>query len=464
MPETSAKSEASRALTLNELTEAVRGSAAALRCRRRLQPGGGEGDKVFPPTFAGAVYAVEQRRVPGREEAVTCVLLDSVQSQANRMELALQEDLDASRIALPVIEVDFSGADLPEPVGRVTGLQVPHRIADAILRDSELKGTPFRASSVAGALNHATPLNATAIYALCPTALVFGMWDSTGPKGGLGAKFERAMVSEVIGIGAQFGLKTASRIDPLITKTKGIVLYRTTDGGWTLDEARAAVKDKKPVKLGKDGKVSEANLGNVTPSFSKYTKGAEGFDPMKSGSVEIDYSIRAGQDEFAIRNRSQAETQPARENQIAPGGVTIEYAEQTTTLSLICLRRLCFPVESPRPDQGAANAAGRVVLAALGLCAATLAFESGMGLRSRCLLWPDGPMEWELLATPGKKPERFVVNSDVARSLLAGAVAAAEKAGLTWQKEAVALKPSAELAKLVRLSQEQAMKQGPEEP
>jgi CRISPR-associated protein Csb1 len=70
-------------LTFDDLKAAVSGGAAAFRCRRRLQPGGGEGDKVFPPTFAGAVYAVEQRRIAGREQPVTCVLLDSVQSQAN---------------------------------------------------------------------------------------------------------------------------------------------------------------------------------------------------------------------------------------------------------------------------------------------------------------------------------------------------------------------------------------------
>ncbi len=92
------------ALTFDELKEAVGGTAAAFRCRRRLQPAGGEGDKVFPPTFAGAVYAVEQRRVPGRDAPVTCVLLDSVQSQANRMESALQEAVEAGKIQLPLVE------------------------------------------------------------------------------------------------------------------------------------------------------------------------------------------------------------------------------------------------------------------------------------------------------------------------------------------------------------------------
>lgn len=455
-----------RELTLSELMAAVSGTAAAFRCRRRLQPGGGEGDKVFPPTFMGAVYAIEQRRVPGEAQPLTCVLLDSVQSQANRMEQGLQEALDAGEIAIPVIEVDFSGAALLDPIEKVTSLQVPHRLADAILRDSEHEGKPFRDSDIARAVNRATPLNATPIYQLCPSALVFGMWDSSGPKGGLGAKFERAMVSEVVGIGAEFGVKTASRIDPIITTTKGIVLYRTPDGRWTLDESKAAVEKSgnslKPVKLGKDGKASEANLGNVTPGFAKYAKGAEGYDPMRSGSLEIDYSIRAGQDGFAVRNRSLTENQIAREGQIAPGGVTIKYAEQVTTLSLICLRRLHFPANGAKSDPAADNA-GRAVLAALALCAATLAFESGMGLRSRCLLWPDAPMHWELLATPGKPPTIFALDSAAAKKLLADAVSTAEKAGLAWQKEHITLKPSAELVKLVRLSQEQAVKQGGEE-
>ena len=98
-------------LSFDLLQKAVRGHAAAFRCRRRLQPAGGAGDKVFPPTFAGAIYAIETRRVPGRDEPVTCVLLDSVQSQANRMELALQEAVDGGRLAMPLLVVDFTKHD-----------------------------------------------------------------------------------------------------------------------------------------------------------------------------------------------------------------------------------------------------------------------------------------------------------------------------------------------------------------
>lgn len=405
MSEATAMQGVARTLTLKDLEAAVLGSAA-FRCRRRLQPGGGEGDKVFPPTFMGAVYAVEQRRVPGREQPVTCVMLDSVQSQANRMEQALQEALDAGEIELPTVEVDFSGADLPEPVQKVTSLQVPHRVADAILRDSEHEGTAFRRSSVALSLNQATPLNATPIYRLCPTALVFGMWDSTGPKGGLGAKFERAMVSEVTGFEASladFHRSRGVRRDPL-EASKSVPIVKNEDGSWRVADDP---KQKGVVRP------SEVNHGSV---------------PFESENA----------------------------------GVTVGYAEQVTTLSLICLRRLRFPLDGHGADS-ALDGAGRTVLAALALCAATLAFDAGMGLRSRCLLWPDSPMRWDLLASPGKPPETFVLDGSAAKKLLAEAIAAAEQAGLIWQKERVTLKPSAELVKLVRLSQEQAVKQGTEE-
>jgi CRISPR-associated protein Csb1 len=411
-------------LTLDCLKDAVTGSAAALRCRRRLQPAGGQGDKVFPPTFAGAVYAVEQRRVPCRQEPSTCVLLDSVQSQANRMELALQEALDEGKIKIPVLEVDFTehgptgdveadqeAGRLIDAIGKVTSLQVPHRLADAILRDSEFGGVAFRKSVKGKGLNILSLTNAAPLFALCPTALVFGMWDSTGPKGGLGPKFERAIVSEVVGIGAQVGdLLRGVRRDPLEASRRVPILKRSSFD-WEVAEDP---KEK----------------GIVAPS------------KINHGSVPF----------------PEARDRKTDENHYS--GATIEYAEQTTTLSLICLRRLRFPIDGETDAE--ANAAARTVLAALGLCAATLAFESGMGLRSRCLLWPDGPMEWELLARPGEAPRKFLLTGDEAVALLNAAIKTARKTKLPWESEPVPLKPSAQLLKLVRLSQLEAVREGPD--
>lgn len=67
-------------LTLKVLQEAVEGSAAAFRCRTKLQPAGGEGTKVFPPTYAGAVYATEKRRLLSYDQLLECVVMSPIHS------------------------------------------------------------------------------------------------------------------------------------------------------------------------------------------------------------------------------------------------------------------------------------------------------------------------------------------------------------------------------------------------
>jgi CRISPR-associated protein Csb1 len=172
-------------LTLDRLRDAV-AKDAAIRRVQRLQPVGGPGDKIFPPTYAGGVYAVEDRRIDG--EVVRCVLLDSVQSQANRMEEALQDaflpnwrelrtDGNDAQCELPVIAVHV------ENHGWVTSLTAPHRIHDAILRDSNHNKTRFRESEIGKAIVAARIHNATGFYDYCPTALLFGTWDSTAGEG-----------------------------------------------------------------------------------------------------------------------------------------------------------------------------------------------------------------------------------------------------------------------------------------
>ena len=50
----------SATITLQALTAAVTGRAAAIRTRVTLQPAAGEGTKAFPPTCAGSVFHVQQ--------------------------------------------------------------------------------------------------------------------------------------------------------------------------------------------------------------------------------------------------------------------------------------------------------------------------------------------------------------------------------------------------------------------
>ena len=207
-------------LTFERLRDAVAGDAVALRSRMTLQPGGGEGDKIFPPSYAveGSAehkYAEEKRRVGDGGKTSTTVLLDSVASQANRAEMALLEGWERDELAFPVPYVDFSEDGGATDYDKLTVLDAPHRLADAIFRDSLLDGTLFRLSDVGQAITDATPRNATDLFRYSPTSLLFGMWDSTGPKGGLGSKFQRAYVSEIVGFDAEFGTKVGGRVDPL---------------------------------------------------------------------------------------------------------------------------------------------------------------------------------------------------------------------------------------------------------
>ena len=228
-------------MNLEKLKKAVDGEFAAVRRTTRLEP---QGEKIFPPTYEGGQYATEDRQVRdsnGKLRKVPTVLVDSVQSQANRMELALLRAFDAGRIRIPLLAVDF-GMDTDDPVlrevGRLTALETPHRMCDAIFRDSVMDGVPFRQSALGNELNSAKSTNATPVFKMCPSALVFGFWDSTGPRGGLGAKVQRALVSEIVGYEFESGKRPASRIDPLQIQ-KNVLIYRRTGGGWTFDETLA---------------------------------------------------------------------------------------------------------------------------------------------------------------------------------------------------------------------------------
>lgn len=432
-------------LTYDVLRGAVDGAGIAFRSVTRLEPVGGKGDKLFPPTFGDEVYvppplhnpelqinrrtkyAVEWRRVDG--ESRLCVLLDSVASQANRMEEALLDGWEGDNLGFPMVRVDFTDQGHDDPAldlstlggdGYLTVLEVPHRLADALLRDSLLGGVPFRYSEVGRRFTEASPANAGALYEICPTALVFGLWDSTGPKGGLGSKFQRALVSEIVGIGAELGVKTASRIDPAGIEKTTIYQAADPDEVWTLDPELAAkdnTDDPIPLKRGgeKAGSPSVINHGNVTPTV----------DPLA-------------------------------------GGVTIDYAEQTTVLSLAALRRLRFP-RTPSGEaltgeaRREAESAARAALAALGLAAIAYSRDKGYDLRSRCSLRPLQGLVLELVTADGAEPAVFSLDRAGARELLAEAARRAADAGLPWPTDPIDLQPMPKLVALIRESRKKSV-------
>ncbi len=400
------------------LKQAVAGEYAAIRRVTRLQP---LDEKIFPPTYEGGEYAVEERQIraeDGTVQRVDTVLLDSVQSQANRMELALLRANDSGRLKIPILQVDFAGdghdAVLQE-VGRITALEAPHRMCDAIFRDSTYNGEPFRATGPGARLNSAKPANATSVFELCPTALLFGFWDSTGPRGGLGAKVQRALVSEIVGYQSIVGKRTSSRIDPLQIENN-VEIYAKQGNGWTFDSALAEQKNGQPVRL----KPSEINHGNITPSFKH-------------------------------------EDKTSRKQVLNHGGITLAYAEQHTVLSLAALRRLRFPLAGgamPEVDQAA-----RTVLAALALAAICFLDDDGYDLRSRCLL--DGKPGTMQFVGRGMTQD-FSLDATGAAGLLAQAVDEAKGLNLPWSEAPITLQPSPDLSRLVSESRRRSMSEAGE--
>lgn len=407
-------------ITYEELRGAVIGDGVGVRSRTVLEPLGGAGDKIFPPTYgvaesAETKYAVEKRRVGGAD--VDSVLLDSVASQANRFELALLEAVRNGELALPLVSVDFRAHEHVRDLDLLSSLEAPHRVYDAILRDSLLEGRAFRLSDPGRAITEATTRSAAALFHYNPATLLFGGWDSTGPKGGRGSKFERAITSEVVAVGISRGVKTGSRIDPVAIELKAAtVLEAEDDFGWTLDPDEAAKDEKnnpKPVKGGGEGppgRPAHINHGNVTPSID-----------AKSG------------------------------------GVTADEIVATTVLSFVALRRLRFPVN----HHGAAidgatrrelEGAARTALAALGLAATVLAFEDGFDLRSRCVLTPIAPQSFELLRRSGGEPTQFTLEHDEALALVAEATAAVAALGLPWMTDELLLQPADRLVDLIERS------------
>lgn len=398
-------------LDLHMLGNAVSNDAAFRRVRK-LQPIGGKGDKLFPPTYPperrseSPRHVFELRRIEGKE--TWCVLIDSVQSQANRLEEALLEasemEVNDGNLPLPYITVEFSGAKL-DPLQRITSLDAPHRIYDAILRDSLLDGTPFMESKEGRLLAEAKPANATALLELSPAALLFGAWHSQGEGGGLGAKFPRTLVSEIMGIDTPVeefvvntrtgetefrtgGRRTGSRIDPLGILRKVEVYKGASASDWSL-ESRKGTKKVRP---------SEINHSNIAPT-------------------------------------------------VEPLGVTCDHVEHRATITLAGLRRLHF-------GDRIRTAAGRALIASLGLFALSEQDKRGYALRSRCDLVCDVPAPLELIHADGSTTP-LELNSKEAKTLYQNSYEQAKDAGFEFRS--LNLQPQDKLIEIIQRSRQLAL-------
>lgn len=383
-------------MTFEQLLDAVR-TSSVIRLSVDLDNLAGDG-LVCPPTYAPAskgeppYMAFRKAWINGHTRDV--VVLDSPQSQSNRIETALLAARRAGRIQYPDIEICFP--NLPkEPVYSV--LQLSHRIYDAVMRAVRMAdGTPFFKSDIGQALVKCRLEDATALFKHAPVTLVLGAWDSNGGGGPMSAKIPRLLTSEIIGLDAQRADLSATKFDPMDVRSQVAELLPTED----------AVERFKIKTAGKEKskKPSEFGFGSVPATA-------------------------------------------------VPRAAVINGALQTSVLSCTGLRQIAFGVGHDEASQSRNNA-GRAVLAALSLYGLLAQNEAGYRLRSRCELMPRDGGRLELIGRTLQEVTPLALTADTARELLLQTLEHARSHDLEFRPEVLQLQADDRLTELVKRSRD----------
>lgn len=329
-------------ISFEDLKEAcAAGGASTLVSVTELKPAAGEHASVAPAKFVEgnkSTFAFETRYIDG--EAARVVLIDSKQSQLNRAESAIMQDIRAEHPVmrkLPRIEVTYEndGKSIA-----YTDLELPHRFADGHIRAGKIDGQPATAHEKYRAVRNSTPADLSALLDTAPVAAVFGGWDSLRKKNQL--RLRSALVGEIIGVladqnlsgEAQLSRRGGARVDPLEMSV------------------RLSAADMEQLVKSQEGELSDKFISKRREDIKKAKK-----DTAFSGSV-----------------LGLGGIPPQLE---ALGGVACQKIIRSWVLSFATLRQLRFGKNEE------ANIAARALLAALGLSAIARA-EQELYLRANC--------------------------------------------------------------------------------
>jgi CRISPR-associated protein Csb1 len=352
------------------------------------------GNVVYPPTFAPAESAPPKTPAGHNWRPDGSVVLDTPQSQANRIEDAILRAMHRGVLTYPDIRLKIPGE------GTVSVLELSHRAYDATLFHAlDAKGTAFRHTAVGKALIDAHPGNAAAVFEHAPIQLLVGAWDSHGGRGVLAAKFQRILTGEIVGLDAKPIQRTATKMDPLDIRRDAATVYQHRDGniGWTLDPTQAKCDEGgKPIVC----KPAETGLGN-TPSTTER-------------------------------------------------GALISGARHDLVISVTAIRRLRFPDPVTGELDPARDRAGQDAVLAFGIYAISLLLDAGYDLRSGCQLVPTEEPALEVIGRTLQQVERADLSS--ARAWFDSAMAGAASHGLKWRTDPLELTPSDDLKEVIARS------------
>ncbi|MEE9586832.1 MAG: type I-U CRISPR-associated RAMP protein Csb1/Cas7u, partial [Hyphomicrobiaceae bacterium] len=324
------------------------------------------------------------------------VLVDSVASQANRQEEALTAARSTERIDFSDVYIDLreTVADLDV----LSATEMPHRLSDAILRDSEIDGVTFKEPDLGKAILAATRADLSPLLEASPTTVLYGCWFSGwGIPNPL--RLQRCAVADIWAENAAIGQAVGGRIDPL--GIEAVSLYKAKDGDWTALEDEVELDNGgKPKKFGKEP--SAIKHGNIPPS-------------------------------------------------IHTQGITAETITLRCALPLAAVRRLRFAC-------GDRDDAGLAYVVALALVARALQHEAGSSLRSRCDLISAGPLSFEVIDREGAITSE-VIDTEQAIDLLHEAEDRMGHTGLAIHQR-IDVKPSKKLKDLIAENRRQQLAAG----
>ena len=144
-----------------------RSGPVALTLKQKLLPVEGHDSVIFPPTYAGIGYNIDEL-----SDGMRVATIDSVGSQSNRMEplfIAAREGEPENPYSTLVPQIVIKYGENRE----ISIMEAGHRLGDALIRSSELADEAHEAFQSFLNTGDVTP-----IVRLSPTSLVFGVWDS----------------------------------------------------------------------------------------------------------------------------------------------------------------------------------------------------------------------------------------------------------------------------------------------
>jgi CRISPR-associated protein Csb1 len=151
---------------------------AALVIREPMMPVEGIEGVVFPATFASGDNFPGGYNIDGDPNGTNICLIDSVGSQANRIEPLFCQGKYAGLVPQIVVKAGEKEVNI---------LEAGHRAGDAIVRCSELQ------KELQDAFKAILKGNSEPLAKIAPTSLVFGVWDSRDTQ----AKLPRLVASTI---------------------------------------------------------------------------------------------------------------------------------------------------------------------------------------------------------------------------------------------------------------------------